>query len=89
MKKVLLIIVGVIVVALLGTLLLPSKVRVERSIVINAPAAKIFPEVNSFQKWGCMGSLEKERPEYSKQLYRTGRGSGKQEYLDKQSQRGR
>lgn len=51
MKKVLFIIVGVIAVALLGALLLPSKIHLERSIVINAPAAKIFPEVNSLQKW--------------------------------------
>lgn len=62
MKKVLLIIVGVIVVALLGAMLLPSKVHVERSIVINAPAAKIFNEINSLQKWGAWDPWHKKDP---------------------------
>ncbi len=62
MKKVLLIIVGVIVVALLGAMLLPSKVHVERSIVINAPAAKIFNEINSLQKWSAWDPWHKKDP---------------------------
>jgi hypothetical protein len=62
MKKVLLIIVGVIVVALLGAMLLPSKVHVERSIVINAPAAKIFNEINSLQKWTVWDPWHKKDP---------------------------
>ncbi|MGE0636350.1 MAG: SRPBCC family protein [Bacteroidia bacterium] len=62
MKKVLLIIAGVIVAALLGAMLLPSKVHVERSIVINAPAAKVFNEVNSLQKWTSWDSWHKKDP---------------------------
>lgn len=62
MKKILLIIVGVIVVALLGAMLLPSKVHVERSIVINAPAVKVFNEINSLQKWSAWDPWHKKDP---------------------------
>ncbi len=59
LKKVLLVIGGIIVLALLVSLVLPSKVPVERSIVINAPAAKIFNEVNSLQKWSAWDPWQK------------------------------
>lgn len=62
MKKILLIIIGVLVVTLLGSMLLPSKVHVERSIVINAPAAKIFNEINSLQKWSVWDTWHKKDP---------------------------
>lgn len=62
LKKVLLAIGGIIVLALLVSLVLPSKVHVERSIVINAPAAKIFPEVNSLQKWPAWDPWSKKDP---------------------------
>lgn len=62
LKKVLLAIGGIIVLALLISLVLPSKVHVERSIVINAPAAKIFAEVNSLQKWTAWDPWTKKDP---------------------------
>lgn len=62
MKKVLLVIGGIIVLLLVVSLLLPSKVHVERSIVINAPAAKIFNEVNSLQKWSAWDPWQKKDP---------------------------
>ena len=62
LKKVLLVIGGIIVLALLVSLVLPSKVHVERSIVINAPAAKIFNEVNSLQKWAAWDPWQKKDP---------------------------
>lgn len=62
LKKVLLVIGGIIVLALLISLALPSKVHVERSIVINAPAAKIFAEVNSLQKWPAWDPWSKKDP---------------------------
>ena len=62
LKKVLLVIGGIIVLALLVSLVLPSKVPVERSIVINAPAAKIFNEVNSLQKWSAWDPWQKKDP---------------------------
>jgi hypothetical protein len=62
LKKVVLVIGGIIVLALLISLVLPSKVHVERSIVINAPAAKIFNEVNSLQKWAVWDPWQKKDP---------------------------
>ncbi len=50
--KILLSIIGVLIVFLLiVTLFLPSEADVERSIVINAPASKVFPMVNSMKNW--------------------------------------
>jgi len=62
MKKVLLIIGGIILLLLVVSLFLPSKVQVERSIVINAPAEKVFNEVNSLQKWGAWDPWQKKDP---------------------------
>ncbi len=62
LKKVLLVIGGIIVLVCLISLVLPSKVHVERSIVINAPSAKIFPEVNSLQKWSPWDPWQKMDP---------------------------
>ncbi len=53
----------IIVVFLAGAYVLPSKVSVSRDIVINAPAAKVFPHVNDlrkFQAWSPWGSLDSE-----------------------------
>ncbi|TNF19621.1 MAG: hypothetical protein EP318_13940 [Rhodobacteraceae bacterium] len=46
------IIVLLVAVFLLGAFLLPREVRVERSTTVNAPAAEIFPYVNSMQETG-------------------------------------
>ncbi len=62
LKKVLLVIGGIIVLLLLISLVLPSKVHVERSLVINAPASKIFNEVNSLQKWSAWDPWQKMDP---------------------------
>lgn len=62
MKKILLIIGGIILVLLLGSMLLPSKVHVERKLVINAPAAKIFPQVNSLKNWRNWDPWSKRDP---------------------------
>ncbi|MCG3167539.1 MAG: hypothetical protein POELPBGB_03331 [Bacteroidia bacterium] len=62
LKKVLLGIGGLLVLLLVVAYLLPSKVHVERSIVINAPASKIFAEVNSLQKWTAWDPWSKKDP---------------------------
>lgn len=62
LKKVLLGIGGLVVLLLIVAYLLPSKVHVERTTVINASAAKIFPEVNSLQKWSVWDPWQKKDP---------------------------
>lgn len=56
-------IVILIVAFLAGAYVLPSQVSVSRDIVINAPAAKIFPHMNDlrkFQAWSPWGSIDSE-----------------------------
>ncbi len=54
MKIVKRILIGIVAVLLLGVIIafmLPRKVRVERTLVINAPADVIFNEVNTMKNW--------------------------------------
>ena len=44
-------IVGLVLLLLLGSLLLPSQWRVERSLHIKAPPAEVFPYVNNLTRW--------------------------------------
>lgn len=62
LKKVLLVIGGIIMLLLVVSFFLPSKVHVERSTSINAPATKVFNEVNSLQKWGAWDPWQKKDP---------------------------
>ena len=62
MKKILMIVGGIIVLLVLVAFLLPSKIHVERSIVVNAPPAKVFGEVNSLKKWGAWDPWMKKDP---------------------------
>jgi effector-binding domain-containing protein len=60
-KKILLSLVVLLVVAAVVGWLLPRQVRVERSVVINRPASMIFAAVNSFQlfpKWSPWQDLD-------------------------------
>lgn len=62
MRK-LLILVLIAVAAVLGfAATKPDQFRVERSIVIKAPAEKIFPHINNFQQWGAWSPYEKLDP---------------------------
>jgi hypothetical protein len=61
LKKLLGSLVVVIVVLVAGAYLLPRKVHVERSIVVNRPAAVVFPLVNSFRRfneWSPWAALD-------------------------------
>lgn len=62
LKKVLIGLGVVILLVVVISFFLPSKVHVERSIVINAPAAKVFNEVNSLQKWGAWDPWQAKDP---------------------------
>ncbi|MEM8592605.1 MAG: SRPBCC family protein [Pseudomonadota bacterium] len=50
LKNIVLGLIAILVIAAAGSLLLPKVVTVERSVMINAPAAEIFPLVNSMQR---------------------------------------
>lgn len=63
LKKVVKGVVVAVIGLLLGSLLLPSKWSVERSIVVNAPAARIYPLVANFKKgWLQWSSFDREDP---------------------------
>lgn len=51
LKKVLIIIGGVIAVLLIVALFLPKEMKVERSIEINKPVAEVYPLVADFKNW--------------------------------------
>jgi len=50
------------VVFVVGGLLLPRKFEVSRSIVVNAPPAKIHPHVDSLDKWTAWSPFDTEDP---------------------------
>ena len=64
-------IVGIILLVLLGALLLmasrqPDAFAIERSVVMAAPAAKIFPRVADLHQWGSWSPYEKFDPHMKK-----------------------
>jgi hypothetical protein len=79
-KKIIIGVVGVCV--LIGIALAvyssqqPSDVRITRSIVINAPAAIVFPFVNDFDMWPLWSPYEKLDPNMTKQLSSNRKGVG-------------
>ena len=52
-------VVGIILFFLVFVWTRPASFRVERSAVINAPAAKIFPLINDFRSWGAWSPWER------------------------------
>ncbi len=51
LKRILIVVAGIIVLLSIIGLLLPSKSHVERSIVINAPIETVFDQVNTLKNW--------------------------------------
>lgn len=62
LKKILLILVLLIVTFLLVAALQPGDFRYERSATINAPADKVFAQVNNFQNWNAWSPWAKLDP---------------------------
>jgi effector-binding domain-containing protein len=61
LKKILIALVAVLVIAVIVGLLLPRQVKVERAVVIDRPASLIFATVNSFQlfpRWSPWQDLD-------------------------------
>lgn len=54
----------------------PDQFRVERSIVIKAPAEKIFPHINNFHQWEAWSPYEKLDPAMKRSFSGTGLGVG-------------
>jgi hypothetical protein len=55
----------IVIAILVGLLLLlsPSKVRVERSIVVDAPPGEVFAQVNDLQNWNAWSPWQAREPD--------------------------
>lgn len=62
LKKVLLVLVALIAVFAVVVALQPSEFHVERTVMIDAPASKVFGEVNDFHKWDAWSPWAKLDP---------------------------
>lgn len=63
MLKKLLVAIAVLIVGFVVLVALqPSNFRIERSIVVNAPAEVVFPHVNDFRRWTAWSPFEKLDP---------------------------
>lgn len=73
-------ILGLIVLAVVVLLIVasqkPDTFRVERSIVVNAPPAKIFPYFNDFMLWPTWSPYEKKDPAMQRNLSGPTAGKG-------------
>ena len=78
MLRIILLIVLVLVVACLLYATTRPNLVVERSVVINAPAEKIYPRINDFHEWGAWSPWEKLDPSIQKTYSgpESGRGAG-------------
>lgn len=80
MLKTLAIIGVVVVVAIAGILLYaatkPDSFRVQRVVLINAPADKVFPLINDFKAWPAWSPYEKKDPAMKRSLGAVTAGKG-------------
>lgn len=64
MLKKILLGLAILLIVLVGLIAMqPNQFRVERSLMINAPAAKIFPQVNQLQNWNAWSPWMKLDPQ--------------------------
>jgi uncharacterized protein YndB with AHSA1/START domain len=71
----------IVVVVLIALLLIyaatrPAAFRVERSVIINAPAEKIFPLINDFREWEPWSPWEKVDPAVKRSYNGAASGEG-------------
>jgi hypothetical protein len=62
LKRILIVFVVLILVLCVISLFLPSKVRVERSMQINAPSEVVFEQVNTLRNWEAWSPWQKMDP---------------------------
>jgi len=63
LKKILLVLVALFLVFVVIVALQPSDFHVERSVTVDAPASKVFGEVNDFHKWEAWSPWAKLDPD--------------------------
>ena len=63
LKKILLVLVALVLVFVVVVALQPSEFHVERSVTVDAPASKVFGEVNDFHKWDAWSPWAKLDPD--------------------------
>ncbi|MBO9153732.1 SRPBCC family protein [Chitinophaga sp. GCM10012297] len=80
MQQALMIILGAVAVIVLGLFVfatyLPSRVRVERSLLIRAPAGRIFSFVNTLRNWPQWSPWHREDPQMKVEYSPTDSGQG-------------
>ena len=76
LKKILLVLIALIVGFAIYVSRQPSEFRVERSLTIAAPAAKIFTLVNDFHQWDAWSPWAKLDPNATHAIEGTGEGVG-------------
>jgi hypothetical protein len=57
------VVIGILAIATIVTLIQPSQGHIEKSIVINAPAAAIFPHLNNLKNFTAWSPWSKMDPE--------------------------
>lgn len=62
LKKILIGLLVVIALVVVGGFLISPEVHVERSIVIDAPAEKVYTQINSFPNWAAWSPWQKMDP---------------------------
>ena len=62
-KKLLVVVVGVLAVLVIVGLFLPQEVEVERKVTINAPVQKIYPMINDFRQFNTWSPWARNDPD--------------------------
>ena len=75
-KKIALVIVGLIAGILLYATTRPDTFQVQRSAVIKAPPEKVFPLINDFKRWDAWSPWEKKDPAMKRTFSATTSGKG-------------
>jgi hypothetical protein len=62
LKKIMLVLVALVLVFVVVVALQPSEFHVERTATVDAPASKVFSQVNDFHKWEAWSPWAKLDP---------------------------
>ena len=76
LKKIGLVLLVIIVLVCVISLFLPSNVKVERSLVINAPSEVVFEQINNLKNWDKWAVWNQMDPNMTKEYFGPERGSG-------------
>lgn len=76
LKKIGIALLAIILLVTIISFFLPSKIRVERSIVINAPTEVIFDQINNFRNWKNWSPWDKKDSTMKKEFFGPEQGVG-------------